>query len=185
MKHHRLARVAEAIREAASEAILFELKDPRVKFTTVTRAEVSADLQHAKVYVSVMGTDQEQEQCLDALRRSAGFVQRQLADRLKTRFTPTLQFVQDKGVKNSLVVTQLQERAQAAGKEAERLAEAQKDDGKALKDLQTRFAVVEDRVTELKRTSEEKDRRSQAVWLALLACVLTLGVNLFLLFLKK
>ena len=59
MKHHRLARVAEAIREVASEAILFEVRDPRIKFTTVTRAEVSADLQHAKVFVSVMGSDRD------------------------------------------------------------------------------------------------------------------------------
>ena len=52
MKTHRLARVAEVIREVASETILFELRDPRVKGVTVTRAEVSGDLQHAKVYVS-------------------------------------------------------------------------------------------------------------------------------------
>ena len=58
MKTHRLARVAEVIREVASETILFELRDPRVKGVTVTRAEVSADLQHAKVFVSIMGTPQ-------------------------------------------------------------------------------------------------------------------------------
>ena len=68
MKHHRLARVAEAIREVASETILFELRDPRIKFTTVTRAEVSADLQHAKVYVSVMGSDRERTLTLHGLR---------------------------------------------------------------------------------------------------------------------
>src|SRR5207249_7097216 len=56
MKAHRLARVAEVIREVASETILFEVRDPRVKGVTVTRAEVSGDLQHAKVYVCVMGT---------------------------------------------------------------------------------------------------------------------------------
>src|SRR5262249_16185263 len=61
MKIHRLARVAEAIREVASETILFELRDPRVKKVTVTRAEVSGDLQHAKVYVSIMGTEKEQK----------------------------------------------------------------------------------------------------------------------------
>ena len=61
MKTHRLARVAEAIREVASETILFELRDPRVKMVTVTRAEVSGDLQHAKVYVSIMGSEREQQ----------------------------------------------------------------------------------------------------------------------------
>src|SRR5262249_16844940 len=57
MKAHRLARVAEVVREVASETILYELRDPRVKMVTVTRAEVSGDLQHAKVHVSVMGTE--------------------------------------------------------------------------------------------------------------------------------
>src|SRR2546429_8616004 len=92
MKTHRVARVAEVIREVASETILFELQDPRVKGVTVTRAEVAADLQHAKVYVSLMGTKKEQDLCLHGLRHAAGFVQAKLAARLKTRYTPVLRF---------------------------------------------------------------------------------------------
>lgn len=107
MKTHRLARISEAIREVASETILFELRDPRVKRVTVTRAEVSGDLQHAKVYVSVMGTEKEQELTMHGLRHAAGFVQSKLAERLQTRFTPQLTFVLDEGVKKSLQVTQL------------------------------------------------------------------------------
>src|SRR5947209_4473288 len=107
MKTHRLARVAEAIREVASETILFDLRDPRVKMVTVTRAEVSGDLQHAKVYVSVMGTDKEQQLTLRGLQHAAGFVQSRLAQRLQTRFTPVLQFVLDQGVKNSIEMTRL------------------------------------------------------------------------------
>jgi ribosome-binding factor A len=107
MKAHRVARVSEVIREVASETILFEIRDPRVKGVTVTRAEVSADLQHAKVYVSLMGTPAEQEQCLDGLRHAAGFVQSKLASRLKTRFTPLIRFVLDEGVKKSIEITRL------------------------------------------------------------------------------
>src|SRR5260370_33937884 len=107
MKPYRLARVAEVIREAASETILFELRDPRVKGVTVTRAEVSADLQHAKVYVSVMGTPQEQQLCMHGLRHAAGYVQSKLGSRLKTRFTPVIQFVLDEGVKKSIEMTRL------------------------------------------------------------------------------
>jgi len=84
MKTHRLARVAEAIREVASETILFELRDPRVKGVTVTRAEVSGDLQHAKVFVSIMGSPSEQNLCMHGLRHSAGFLQAKLAKRLQT-----------------------------------------------------------------------------------------------------
>jgi ribosome-binding factor A len=107
MKPHRLARVAEVIREVASETILFELRDPRVKGVTVTRAEVSGDLQHAKVYVSVMGTPKEQELCMHGLRSAAGFLQSKLATRLQTRFTPVIQFVLDEGVKKSIEMTRL------------------------------------------------------------------------------
>ena len=107
MKSHRLARVAEVIREVASETILFELQDPRVKNVTVTRAEVSADLQHAKVHVSIMGSEKDQELCMHGLQHAAGFVQSKLGSRLKTRFTPSLRFVKDEGVKKSIEVTRL------------------------------------------------------------------------------
>jgi ribosome-binding factor A len=107
MKTHRLARVAEAIREVASETILFELQDPRVKGVTVTRAEVSGDLQHAKVYVSLMGTPAEQKLCMHGLRHSSGFIQAKLAKRLQTRFTPVIEFVVDEGVKRSIEMTRL------------------------------------------------------------------------------
>jgi ribosome-binding factor A len=107
MKQHRLARVAEVIREVASEAILYELKDPRIKFTTVTRAEVSADLQHAKVYVSVMGSDRDRSLTLHGLKSAAGFIQSRLGDRMRTRYIPVLEFVLDEGVRNSLEVARL------------------------------------------------------------------------------
>ena len=107
MKSHRQARVAEVIREVAAETILMELRDPRVRNVTVTRAEVSGDLQHAKVYVSIMGSERDQSLCLYGLRRAAGFIQSKLADRMRTRFIPALQFVLDKGVKNSIEVARL------------------------------------------------------------------------------
>jgi ribosome-binding factor A len=119
MKHHRLARVAEAIREVASEAILYELKDPRIKFTTVTRAEVSADLQHAKVYVSVMGSERDQNLTLHGLKSAAGFIQSRLGDRMRTRYVPVLEFVIDEGIKNSLEVTRLLNEEKARAQESE------------------------------------------------------------------
>jgi|SRR6516162_1689472 ribosome-binding factor A len=123
MKTHRLARVAEAIREVASETILYELHDPRVKFVTVTRAEVSGDLQHAKVFVSIMGTAAEQKLTLRGLQHASGFVQSKLAKRLQTRFTPVLRFVLDQGVKNSIAMTRLIN--EALGQPAPGAAEAE------------------------------------------------------------
>ena len=109
MKAHRLARVAEVVREVASETILYEVRDPRIKNigVTVTRAEVSGDLQHAKVFVSIMGSFEEQNLCLHGLKHASGFVQSKLAGRLQTRFTPVIHFVLDQGVKKSIAMTRL------------------------------------------------------------------------------
>lgn len=134
MKTHRLARVAEVVREVAAETILFELRDPRVQAVTVTRAEVSGDLQHAKVYVSVMGDQKQQELVLRGLKHAAGFVQAKLASRLKTRFTPVIHFVLDQGVKKSIEMTRLINEALGrghAGDEAGQPAEPESADGAA------------------------------------------------------
>lgn len=107
MKFHRLPRIAEVIRQAASETILFRLQDPRVKSVTVTRAEVSGDLQHAKVFVSIMGSPKQQKLTMHGLQSATGFIQAEVAKRLQTRFTPALKFVPDEGVKKSIEITRL------------------------------------------------------------------------------
>jgi ribosome-binding factor A len=91
----------------ASETILFKISDPRVRNVTVTRVEVSADLQHAKVHVSVMGTPARQKKALAGLQSAAGFVQAQLGDRMRTRYTPTLRFLLDNGIKQSVEISRL------------------------------------------------------------------------------
>src|SRR6266545_4800507 len=127
MKAHRLARVAEVVREVASETILFELRDPRVKGVTVTRAEVSGDLQHAKVFVSIMGTEKEQQLTMHGLKSAAGFIQTKLADRLTSRYIPHVTFVLDEGVKKSVEIARIireeNERNAAANPQAETVAQ--------------------------------------------------------------
>jgi len=90
-------------------AILAELKDPRVRDVTVTYVEVSGDLRHAKVHVSVMGDQTRQELCLRGLRSSAGFLQSKLAQRIDARYTPRLEFMLDQGVKKSIEIAQILE----------------------------------------------------------------------------
>lgn len=107
MNSRRTARVASVIREAVSNAILFELRDPRIANVTVTRVEVSGDLQHARVFVSVMGDEKAQTLCMHGLDSSRGYLQSKLADRVKTRYTPQLNFVLDEGVKASFEVTRI------------------------------------------------------------------------------
>jgi ribosome-binding factor A len=106
---------------------LFELQDPRIKNVTVTRAEVAADLQHAKVFVSIMGTPKEQDLCLHGLQHSAGYIQSKLGSRMKTRFTPTLKFVLDEGVKKSLEITRILKEALADSAKTEAAPETTTD----------------------------------------------------------
>lgn len=103
----RVERVSEAIREVASHAILFEMKDPRVTGVTVTRAQVTGDLRNAKVFVSIMGDEKAQGLALRGLKSARGFLQRKIAERLDTRFTPIVEIVEDDSVKKSLEMSRL------------------------------------------------------------------------------
>lgn len=113
MPSHRSLRVAEAIREVVSSAILFEVADPRVAGVTVVRSEVSGDLRSATVYVSIMGSESEQAQAMRGLTSAAGFLQARVANRLQTRTTPHLSFRRDDGVKKSIEMSKLIDEALA------------------------------------------------------------------------
>ena len=99
MTTRRTARVNRAIQEAVSTAVLFKLKDPRVKNVTVLRAEATEDLRQAKVYVSVMGDEKRQLLTMRGLNSARGFLQSKVAERLMTKQTPILSFVLDHTVK--------------------------------------------------------------------------------------
>ncbi len=107
MSSRRLLKAAEAIREVVAQAILTELRDPRVQDVTVVGVRVSPDMREAKVAVSVMGSEQQQNLSLRGLQNAAGFLQSKIADRIETRYTPKLQFTIDKGQQNALVVGEL------------------------------------------------------------------------------
>lgn len=128
MSSRRLAKVNEAIRETVASEILLRVRDPRVKSVTVLRAEASADLRTAKVYVSVMGDDKVQSLSMHGLRSACGYLQSKLADRLQTRCTPVLTFVLDPSVKISLATSSLIRSALADGVASPGAAETDEDD---------------------------------------------------------
>jgi len=103
----RLLKAAEAIREVVAASILTELRDPRVRDVTVVGVEVSPDMREAKVAVSVMGGEAQQNLSLRGLQNAAGFLQSKIAQRIETRHTPRLRFVIDKGVQHSLQVNEI------------------------------------------------------------------------------
>lgn len=107
MSSRRTAKIAQAVLEQVSTTILFGLKDPRVKNVTVTHVEVSPDVRTAKVYVSIMGDEKQQDLCLHGLNSARGFLQKKIADRIQTRYTPVLTFINDQGVKKSIAASRL------------------------------------------------------------------------------
>lgn len=107
MSSRRTAKVAQAIRQVVSSAILTELRDPRVQMVTVLHTEVAHDLRSAKVYVSILGEDADAHLALQGLNSSRGWLQRKIADELELRYTPVLTFVIDDGVKKSIAASRL------------------------------------------------------------------------------
>jgi ribosome-binding factor A len=109
----RLLKVNEAVREVLSSAIAEGLKDPRIGFVTVTSVVTSADLQHAKVFVSVLGGEREREETLAGLRSSHGYLQERVAEAVRLKRTPQLEFVYDGSVDHGMRIQQLLQRYEA------------------------------------------------------------------------
>ncbi len=107
MRSDRLRRVDEAMREVLSGAVTSEIKDPRVGFVTVTAVDTASDLRHAKVYISVLGDDGVRQRSLDGLRSAHGFLQRRVADELRMKHTPTLEFLYDDTLDRGLRIEKL------------------------------------------------------------------------------
>jgi ribosome-binding factor A len=101
-----MRRVNEAVREVVSEA-LGELKDPRIGFVTVTGVETSPDLRHARVFVSVLGSDAKRAKTLDGLAAAHGVLQARVARELRLKRTPQLAFEYDPTVERGVRMTQL------------------------------------------------------------------------------
>jgi ribosome-binding factor A len=102
MKSFRPQRVANVIREVVSEAIAGKLSDPRIgSLVSVTRVEVTADLEHAKVFFSVMGPPAAERRTMQGLQSAVGVVQRMVARELSIRQCPKLSFHLDETIKRT------------------------------------------------------------------------------------
>jgi ribosome-binding factor A len=107
MPGSRMRRVNEAVREVLSGHITEDLKDPRIGFVTVTGVDTSPDLRHARVYVSVLGSEEEKSEALEGLRSSAGFLQSKVGEQLRMKRTPTLEFRYDDSIDHGMRITEL------------------------------------------------------------------------------
>jgi ribosome-binding factor A len=105
----RMRRVNEAVREVLSARIAEGLDDPRIGFVTVTSVETSPDLRHARVYVSVLGSQSERDATLAGLESAHGLLQQSIAAELRMKRTPTLRFVFDDSIDRGMRITELLE----------------------------------------------------------------------------
>ncbi len=96
----RTERIGNLIQRELSELIQKELADSRIGFVTISRVDVTTDLAHAKVFVTVLGGDKETRDSLVGLGRSASFLRSQLAKSMHTRTVPKLQFIEDKNLEH-------------------------------------------------------------------------------------
>ncbi len=107
MTTRRQEQLSELIAEELSDLIRTRMKDPRIGFASITDVELSADLRHAKVFVSVLGTPEEQRATLQALEHGAGFLRHELAQRLVIRHTPEILFRLDDSIARGARILQL------------------------------------------------------------------------------
>ena len=109
MTPDRMRRVNEALREVLSARIAAGLKDPRVGFVTVTAVDTTPDLRHGRVYVSVLGTEEERADTLEGLNSSAGYLQKVIGAEVRMKRTPTLEFLYDDSIDHGFRISELLE----------------------------------------------------------------------------
>jgi ribosome-binding factor A len=118
MRKERRAKIDHEVQRILGTLISQELRDPRLGFVTVTRAEVADDLRHCKVYVSVIGDRHVARQSLEALEHASKFLRGELGHRIDLRNTPELIFVEDRSSERAIAL------AKALREDADRLAGA-------------------------------------------------------------
>ena len=105
--NRRPEQVAETLRQVVTDALMREVRDPRVGFVTVTAVQVTNDLSHATVMVSVPGDDAARDRALEGLRSAAGFLRSRVAKTLTTRSVPELHFELDRGLAHAARIDEL------------------------------------------------------------------------------
>lgn len=95
---HRANRVGEQMKKELGDIIGRKIKDPRIGFVTVTDVEVTGDLQQAKVYISVLGDEEQRENTLKGLAKAKGFIRTEIGNRIRLRKTPEIIFEWDESI---------------------------------------------------------------------------------------
>lgn len=106
--NRRIEKLNHFIQEEISELLQRQVKDPRLGvFATVTRVSVSSDYRHAKVFISIMGSEEEKKAAMEALVKASGFLRKELGTRLRLRYNPELSFQLDNSIEEGSRIIEL------------------------------------------------------------------------------
>ena len=109
----RIEKLQELIKQEVGKMLLMNIKDSRIGFVTVTGVEMTGDLREAKIYVSIMGNDEQIKSSLEGLNSALGYIRREIGKRIKIRFTPEISFALDKSLDYSEHIQKLLLKVQA------------------------------------------------------------------------
>jgi ribosome-binding factor A len=113
---HRQEKLGELFAAELSDLLRTRVKDPRVGFASITHVEVSGDYRHAKIYVSVMGSEEERASTIKALKHASGFLRHELASRIVLRYMPEIVFKLDTSIEQgSRILELIRESEKSAG----------------------------------------------------------------------
>ncbi len=120
MNERRIGRISEEVKKVVSDAILNDLKDPRISsMTTVTSVKVTNDLSYAKIYISVLGDDQAKEDTIEGLESAKGFIRKEISDRVDLRHSPKPVFILDESIEHGMYISQLIDKVNKGKKQDE------------------------------------------------------------------
>ena len=130
---HRQEKLGELFAAELSDLLRTRVKDPRVGFASITHVEVSGDYRHAKIYVSVMGSEEERAETIKALKHATGFLRHELASRIVLRYMPEIVFKLDTSIEQgsrilALIRESEQESGRAAPEQSQGTTEDEEDD---------------------------------------------------------
>jgi ribosome-binding factor A len=99
----------ELLKQEVSDIIMREIKDPRLGFLTVTDAEITSDMRHARIFFTILGDEQERKQSMDVLKHAQHFVRQEFGKRVRMKTLPDIQFVYDDSVDRGVRIFELLE----------------------------------------------------------------------------
>ncbi|MGE5675182.1 MAG: 30S ribosome-binding factor RbfA [Mycobacterium leprae] len=116
MGNQRSARVGDQMRTELADLIR-DLKDPRVGFVSIVKVEAAQDLRHAKIFISVLGNDEQKKESMKGLQSASGFLRSEVGQRMRLRYTPELHFVLDDSIEHGAKIASLLVQVQKEQKE--------------------------------------------------------------------